>query len=461
MTSAEGSSGGARRRIQDIDPRTRSVVRGVSASVVSRAIGALGPILLVPITLGYLGDETYGFWMAVTAVTGMVVWADLGLGNGVLTTMSKDVALGDVTAARRNLASAYAALLVVAAVLLTALVLLAGAIPWETLFNADESRLAASPEALALVCFGAFIVNIPLSLVQRAQYATDRVAQSNLVHSVGILTSLAVTWTLVRVDAGPVAVVAGAVSGPVLGSLFNSVWFYAGPGRPYLPRPADAHRATSAALMGMGSRFLLLSVVTSAALNVDNLIVTHTLGLEAVADYSVAVRVFTALGLLINLVNLPLWPANAAALARGEHAWVRRMTQRMTVLSAAAVVLPGIGLTLLGPDLVMPLLGSDADVSRLLFVALTVWWTLLGATSPRFMVQNARAILAPQTVGWLAYLVLSVPLKTLAASRIGLEAVPFTGAVLYAACVVTGAVVGYRRAFRDESSGTSPEMIPT
>lgn len=448
----EEDVGGRRSRATELDPRTRTVVRGIGASIVSRAVGALGPVLLVPITLGYLGAETYGFWMAVTAVTGMVVWADLGLGNGLLTRLSRDVAVGDEQSARRDVASAYAALAPAAIVLLLALALVSDVIPWETIFNADAARLASPPGAIVLVCLGSFILNIPLSLIQRVQYATGHVAQSNLLQAVATLTSLALTWLLVRTDAGPVAVIAGAVSGPLLGSVINSLWFYIGRGRALLPRPSEASRSACVSLLGMGSRFLMLSVITSAALNVDNLVVTHALGLEAVADYAVATRVFGALGMLINVVNLPLWPANAAALANGEVDWVRRTTRRMTLLSAAAVAVPGAVITVVGPDIVMPLLGAGEGVPRSLFIALTVWWTLVAAASPRFMVQNALAILAPQTIGWLAYLVISVPLKAAAASLAGLDAVPVVGTATYLCLVWPAVVVGYRRALA--SSGT-------
>ena len=422
------------------------MLRGIGASLVGRGVGAIGPVLLVPITLSYLGAETYGFWMAVTAVTAMVVWADLGLGNGLLTRLSRDFALDDAESARRNLASAYATLAPAALALLALLAVGSGIVPWRAIFNAQSADLAAPPEAVALVCIGAFLLNIPLSLVQRVQYATDRVAQSNLLQAAGILLSLVLTWLLARSDVGALPVIAGAVSGPLLGNLLNSLWFYGGSGRHIVPRWGDASLVTGRALLAVGSRFLVLSVITSAALNADNLVVTHALGLDAVADYAVATRIFASLGLLINLVNLPLWPANAAALARGEHDWVRNMTRRMTLLSAAAVAVPGGTLTALGPDTVMPLLGAGEGTSRALFLGLTVWWTLVAAASPRFMVQNSRAVLVPQTVGWLSYLVLSVPLKAIAAGSVGLAAVPVVGAVLYAGLVWTASEVGYRRA---------------
>jgi O-antigen/teichoic acid export membrane protein len=63
--------------------------------------------------------------------------------------------------------------------------------------------------------------------------------------------------------------------------------------------------------------------------------VARVLGLDAAGHYSVVSRLYLALGLCVTLVNLPLWPANAEALARGEVTWVRRSTRRMAYVRAA------------------------------------------------------------------------------------------------------------------------------
>ena len=67
------------------------------------------------------------------------------------------------------------------------------------------------------------------------------------------------------------------------------------------------------------------------AMNADYLVIAHVLGPESVTTFSVPARLFAQLGLLVSLVNLPLWPANGEALARGDVAWVRRITARMTL----------------------------------------------------------------------------------------------------------------------------------
>jgi len=148
----------------------------------------------------------------------------------------------------------------------------------------------------------------------------------------------------------------------------------------------------------------------------------------------------------VTLINLPLWPANGDALARGDYYWVRKMTTRMTFFSGSVVMLGALGLFLFGDRILTVWLNIDQYGSRWLFLGLGFWWVLLATASPRFMVQNASGLLGPQLKGWVLYLVLSIPAKLLAASAYGVAGVVGVGVVGYALVVWPAAAIGYRKA---------------
>src|SRR3982751_421810 len=68
--------------------RYRRAALAVLASVAARGVSILTLLLTVPLTVGYLGEERYGLWMAVTSFLGFLVFADLGIGNGLINTIS-------------------------------------------------------------------------------------------------------------------------------------------------------------------------------------------------------------------------------------------------------------------------------------------------------------------------------------------------------------------------------------
>ena len=65
--------------------RSRVLVGGLATSVLSRGVAVLVPLAIVPVSLHYLGASGYGAWAASLAVTSMLLFADLGIGTGLMT----------------------------------------------------------------------------------------------------------------------------------------------------------------------------------------------------------------------------------------------------------------------------------------------------------------------------------------------------------------------------------------
>lgn len=421
------------------------VAKGIATTLAGRGVGALVPLILMPVTLSYLGPDTYGLWMAAAALTGMAAFVDLGLGNGLMTKVAPCYASGNADLARRYVSGAYATLTVVAAALCSLLWLMSSMVDWSSLLNATGTT-SSDARWMTLVCLTAFVINVPLSLIVKVQYACQQVAQSNIWQAAGGLSALPLALIAVHAGLSPVAVVASTAAGPLLVSVVNNLWVY----RCRLPElaPALRHvdRSVTVELLRLGGLFLVLTIVMSVAVNVDNLIVAHTLGLASVTAYAVPARLFAQVGLLVSVVNLPLWPANADALTRGQTAWVQQTTKRMSTLSLLTVFVPSALLVPGGDALLSLWLGESTQPGPWLLGGFALWWALLAAVSPRFMVQNASGVLRPQLVGWSLYVLISTPAKWYGAEHWGLAAIPYVGAAAYAMTVVPSAIVGYRRA---------------
>ncbi len=443
----------------EANPRGRRLVTGITAGVAGRGVGALVPVAMIPVTLGYLGVERFGLWMAAASLTGMAAFADLGLGNGLMTRLGDCHARGDTATGRRYVASAYLGLTVVAAAGCAALFAGSGLVAWDALLGAGPGH-AADARATVLVCLTAFLVNLPLSLVTRVQYATQQVAQSNLWQAAGAVAALLAVLGAVHARWHPLVVVAAAVSAPVLGNAGASVWVYRWRLPGLAPRPRHLDPAAARELLGLSGLFFALTVCTSIATNADALIVARAMGVAEVTGFTVPARVFALLALLVTVVCTPLWPASSEALARGDLDWVRRVTGRMTRVSAGLVLLAGAVLVPLGDRLLGAWLpGAWPGTDPVLLTGFALWWLLLAALSPRFMVQNAAGVLRPQLAGWVAYLLVSIPAKWYGARHLGLASVPYLGAATYLCTVLPAALAGYRLALR-RPAAAAPGTVP-
>lgn len=431
--------------------RTKSLLRGIAGSVISRGLGVLAPLLLIPLMLAYLGPTYAGLWMTLIAVAALTAFADLGLGNGLMTRLPPALASNDLPLARRLVSSSYAALSAIALIITG---FLWASLPlglWSKVFDPQGVADPRAVNLLAVACLTAFTVNVPCALVTRLFYATQRAASAALWQAAAGLAPILPVLAFVGMDAGPVAVVlASVIAGPVV-NLFSTGWFFTRVSPELQPTRAGIAWDDMREMLKLGAQYFSLTVALVLANSLDNLIIAQVLGLAMVTAYAVPARVFLQLGQVVSLINVPLWAANADALSRGENAWVRRVTRRMILVSAAALVAMSVPLVLFGEALITRWTGQPFDVPVLLSSGLAVWWLLMAMLSPLFMVQNAAGVIRPQLVGWSAYAALSIPSKAYVAATEGVAAVPWVGVGLLLVTVVPTALYGYRVASRPGS----------
>ncbi|TDC40828.1 oligosaccharide flippase family protein [Micromonospora sp. KC213] len=425
-------------------PVWRRLASWITTAALSRIVSAVTPLVLIPVLLSYLGPDLYGLWAAVLAVSGMVALVDLGLSNGLMTKLAPCYATGDVERARRYISTAY---VVVSGTALTCVAVMwcfASLIPWSDLFNAGASVPPGTARAVALAGLTGYLLNVPLSLTCRVLYAYQRVGASIIWQAAGGAAILPMALLAIHAELPPALVVTSSVSGMVFVNIANFLWTYGWPMREMRPGLRFVDRAAARRLLRLSGLFFVLTVVTTLSDNADGLIVAHVVGLSSLAVFAVVAKLFNQLGLIVTMVNQPLWPLHGEALMRGRVAWVRRTVRRMTVISTCAVLGPAVILVLVGDRLFAAWLPVAVE-NRWLLVGFGLWWALLAAVSPRLMVQNAAGLVRPQIIGYALYFVVSVPAKIYGLRMSGVEAVPFVGAGAYLLTVMPAALYGYRR----------------
>lgn len=441
--------------------RDRLVAFGMSTAVLARSIGLIAPLIITPVCFRYLGDQRYGLWMAVTALTAMAWFTDLGLGNGLLTRLGQ---LADNERQQsREISSAYATVLTVAALLFGGLLLVNPLIPWATLFGVVDPAIAAEAPVLVLMCFGAFALYMPLSLIQRVQYARGQTVLSNLWQTAGALVSVALVLAAIAAELSPLVVVGCAVFAIPLTSAVNNLVFFGVQARSIAPRPGLIDRTTLTALLRLGLRFFVLTTIATIANNLDSPLIASTLGLEQAAHFALVNKLFAVVTMFVGLVGLTVWPVNGAALVQGDVSWVRRNTRRMILINTVIVAIIGCGLVAWGHEVLTVWVGTANPevVPTAVFGWLAVWTLLIAMAYPMTMAQNSVGILRPQFFGWLTFLPLATGLKVWGLHELGLVAVPAAASLAYLATMVPAVIVGYRRTIRNFTRFGNPTSTNT
>ena len=429
--------------------RQRVLVLGVATSLVGRFTAAVVPLVVVPIGLQQLGASGYGAWAIALSITSFLIFADLGIGTGLMTRLGRigwqdtgGPAREELLFALRLVSSAYA---VLAGVSITAATLLWTSpwwFNWPRLLNADRSDGVTT---IAVASLSGFCVNIVASLVARVQFGVGQQAKANLWQAMGSVSVLIAAMAGAWLDLSPGVFVASASLGPPVMAAINAlIFFYRDPvGRQLRPTVGGIEVARMKQLSQLGVRFLVVTLLSTATVAFDPLFVAHTSELVEVPNFSVPYRMFALLGTIGVVLALPLWPLHSRAVATGDSDWIRRITVRMSAASTIAVLVGASALVVCGPWLLRVWLDGQVTYDRTLWLGFALWWVVQTAPSAMFMTQNGAEILRPQLVGYSVFLVLSTTVKLLAVPSFGAVSIPFVNAAFFVATVIPACALGY------------------
>ena len=129
--------------------REKSIALTSIIASIAKIIALLVPFITVKISKPYLGDQIYGLWQAVSSFFAAFAFADLGLGSGLQTNLSKASGKdNNETECKKLISSTFIVLLSVAGLIVCVCLCIFNFVDWATLFNAknEEAIKLAGPE---------------------------------------------------------------------------------------------------------------------------------------------------------------------------------------------------------------------------------------------------------------------------------------------------------------------------
>lgn len=429
--------------------REKRIVLSALLAVVAKVFHTAIPLITLKITIAYLGTELYGLWATITSFFSLFAFADLGLGNGLQTELSRATGKDDISQCRTLISSAYVVLTIVPFALLFILLALYSFVDWGNLMNAESEEAIAYSGPFVLALFSSRMISVPASLVQRIHNSLQEGYVASIWSCISSVFSLIVIYFFWKFDMGKLEMMWASSYIIVFVYLLNTFYFFFVTNKQYRPSFKAINKQTSIRLLSTGSLFLALSVLTTISLSLDNFIVSKTVGLSETASYSVAYRIALFIGIISTMLSTPLWAANGEALERGDLAWVKSRTRKMTVLSFWGALICSVILVLLANP-VLSWLGKDLFVPRSILIGMCCTQILVATTNPAFMVLNASRRIAVQIIMYAIYAVISLLCKYFFGRVYGAIAVSWGGAITYGIIILPLLYFAYRRALSSE-----------
>ena len=393
--------------------RHRRVALTAAASALAKVLSVGTALISIPLTLHYLGVERFGMWMTISSLIAMLAFADFGIANGVLSAVAQAHGRDDRADLQRVVSSGFFMLSAIAACLLGLFAAAYAQVPWHAVFNVqgELARAEAGPAlAVFVVCFACAI---PLSVVQRVQMGLQQGFRASLWQCVGSVCALAGVLLAIKLQGGLPWLVLAFAGAPLLAALLNSLHFYYF-SRPELrPRLASCAAADATRLARMGALFFVLQVTVAVAYASDSLVIAQLLGASAVAEYAVPEKLFGLIALTVAMVLAPLWPAYGEAIARGDHAWVRRTLKRSLLMALGLAAVASVCMVIAGPFLLRWWVGDTLATSMALMVALAVWKVVEAGGNAVAVYLNGAHVIGLQVAIAIAVAVCALSLKFL------------------------------------------------
>jgi O-antigen/teichoic acid export membrane protein len=328
--------------------RYRRIVLGTAASLVGRLVTTLAGLIVVPVTLGYLGKDRYGLWVAAGSLAAWVGLLDPGLSAGLLNGIAESEGRDDRGRARSLFSTALFTLAVVAALALVGFGLAIPYVPWASLFSVPPGLGRGEALWTVAASLGLAVLALPFGTVAQVYVGSQRAYLATAFATLGSLIALGALLGVVAAG-GTLPVVAAALGSGGLVAGLVGLAFLLRREMPWMrPRLADVGRPSYRRLAVSAAPLYLFGVGSLLVNQTQTLVLARRASLSLVAEYDLVWR-FVALGVaLVTLSTGSAFPTFREAWERGDRAWMRRAFWHVLRLRLALAAVGCTALVLLG-----------------------------------------------------------------------------------------------------------------
>ncbi len=362
---------------QPLSPFSQRVVRNTLFNLFGRVGGAIAPIILTPYTIHVLGLPLFGVWVLVSSIVSYLSLTDFGVATSLNRCAAREQAEANVTGLNRLLIVGvmYYTIVGIAVVLLvwllaSPIVGLVG-IP-ENLNQQVRWILIGSTVVLA---YGQ-VLGVAESLLNGLQFM-DVSSSISLVGTVldivGTVAALALGYGLLGL------VIKDGLLTFILGTGRLVMLYRLQPGVTLRLRLAS--RGTLRELLSFGLRIEITRLAELTATNVNQLLLGHFVGLQAVAEFEVASRVVRLVRYLALTVTSALMPAATVLQTLGHNDKVLSLYYRSSKYLVLVTAPSMLFLVAAAPNILLAWVGPGYGQAELFLQALAVGYFVNTLTS--------------------------------------------------------------------------------
>ncbi len=344
-----------------MDRKLPSLSRNVAWSYVNWITGFAAPLILIPLYVRLLGHQLYGEWLVIMSIASYLGLASLGSWQAVGNRIAEAVAGGRRDEVGRLMSTGFIAYSAIIAAILLVVFTAAPMMARRIMPAAGGHVLAAFYVFVALSAL-AFPMRA-YSIMLRAFERVDLEQRINAVSSIFRIAAMA-TALLAGLKLIAVAIIQGGAMVAAGGAAYGAAVRLDPDARPRVSRWSAPLLAS---LVKPSIGFFGLTVASTLAFGIDNLVIGYAMSARAVTQYAVPFRLIMIVSGAFATGIAALWPTITKFHATGQTGELRRgfiLLMRVAMIFGAVA---GLALWFLGPGFIRIWAGAGVFPGRATF----------------------------------------------------------------------------------------------
>lgn len=386
-------------------------------NLVLKPISVILGLLYTPLLLSYLGDEKYGLWSTILSIISWVNYCDVGIGHGLRNVLTKALSLKDNENAKKAISTAYIILTCISFALLLLSIILVTTLDWKNVFNTEIDMQMPIGISMVFIClnFVLALSNTIFYSMQLSHKVAIRNCAIQVLNIVGILFLKRFTCSSLVL----MAILFGSTTSLIY--ISNTIILIKNNSFVRI-RFKYFDSAGVKNITNIGVKFFAIQLACIALYTVDNLLITHMFGGEAVTPFNITYRIFNSAYSFLMALCVPYWSKTTEAYERKDIDWIKKAIAHLN--KVAALFIAGfILLAIIFKPLVRVWLGRALDYQVGLIAVMCVYYCLFTIVTVKTQMINGTGQLNFQLILMTFMGTTNIPLSIFLAKNCGLGVV--------------------------------------
>lgn len=332
-----------KQRLSCADKRSAKMYKNTIAMVGIRGFSILISLLSAPVMLHHVDRADYGILLTLTSMVHWIAMMDVGLGNGLRNKLPFYLAHNDYGSAKKAVSSCYAALGIYVGAIIGIFLVCCPFVNWIEVLNSPKSN-EQEIMSLTIVVFIAFCFQFLFGLINSILFAYQLPAFQSFFNFLGqIIAFVALLIQVYVFDVTSVFQI-GAVNCliPPIVLLIASFFLFRNRLKEVQPSIKFVDLKSVSGILSLGVKFFVLQIITIVLFQANTIIITRTVGPEAVVEYNMAFKYISVLTMVFNIVVAPIWSATTDAYVRNDYHWIEKTMHTIRRICLLTIIIGGV-----------------------------------------------------------------------------------------------------------------------